>query len=71
MLQSETTITKCAIGSQPLMQLADDMGERLTHLLLANNKLAGFPQIISAIAVSYILLYGYKFKLALFLLLIF
>lgn len=55
------------------MQLADDMGERLTHLLLANNKLAGFPQIISAIAVSYILLYGYKFNflLALFLLLIF
>jgi hypothetical protein len=28
------------------------MGDRLTHLILANNRLAAIPQLITAIAVS-------------------
>jgi hypothetical protein len=28
------------------------MGDRLTHLILANNRLAAIPQLIAAIAVS-------------------
>ncbi|KAK4881598.1 hypothetical protein RN001_004917 [Aquatica leii] len=41
-----------AINAQPLVSLAQSMGSRLTHLVLANNKLVGFTQVITAIATN-------------------
>ncbi|KAK5649768.1 hypothetical protein RI129_000797 [Pyrocoelia pectoralis] len=39
-----------AINAQPLVSLAQTMGNRLSHLVLAHNKLAGFTQVITSIA---------------------
>ncbi|KAH1012685.1 hypothetical protein HUJ05_011794 [Dendroctonus ponderosae] len=39
-----------AINAQPLVALSQTMNTRLTHLVLAHNKIAGFMQIISAIS---------------------
>ncbi|KAB0790656.1 hypothetical protein PPYR_14909 [Photinus pyralis] len=39
-----------AINAQPLVSLAQMMGSRLTHLVLAHNKIAGFTQVITSIA---------------------
>ncbi|KAF7286700.1 F-box and leucine-rich repeat protein 6 [Rhynchophorus ferrugineus] len=39
-----------AINAQPLVALSQSMNTRLTHLVLAHNKIAGFMQIISSIA---------------------
>ncbi|XP_066159229.1 F-box/LRR-repeat protein 6 [Euwallacea fornicatus] len=39
-----------AINAQPLVALSQAMNSRLTHLVLAHNKIAGFMQIISALA---------------------
>ncbi|KAL1506211.1 hypothetical protein ABEB36_005612 [Hypothenemus hampei] len=39
-----------AINAQPLVSLSQTMNTRLTHLVLAHNKIAGFMQIISALA---------------------
>lgn len=39
-----------AMNAQPLVSLAQSMSGRLTHLVLAHNKLAGFTQIIASIA---------------------
>lgn len=42
--------TKSALNASPLVCLAQNMTSRLTHLILAHNKLAGFSQIITAIS---------------------
>ncbi|XP_075226696.1 F-box and leucine-rich repeat protein 6 [Lycorma delicatula] len=39
-----------AVSTTSLACLAQLMGERLTHLIISNNKLSGVPQIISALA---------------------
>ncbi|CAH0559666.1 unnamed protein product [Brassicogethes aeneus] len=39
-----------AINAVPLVALSQAMNTRLTHLVLAHNKMAGFTQIVSAIA---------------------
>ncbi|CAG9772902.1 unnamed protein product [Ceutorhynchus assimilis] len=39
-----------ALNAQPLVTLSQTMNTRLTHLVLAHNKIAGFMQIISALA---------------------
>ncbi|XP_049821384.1 F-box/LRR-repeat protein 6 isoform X2 [Aethina tumida] len=39
-----------AINAVPLVALSQAMNNRLTHLVLAHNKIAGFTQIISSIA---------------------
>ncbi|XP_039289527.1 F-box/LRR-repeat protein 6 [Nilaparvata lugens] len=39
-----------AVSTTSLTGLAELMGERLTHLIISNNKLSGVPQIISALA---------------------
>ncbi|XP_050296508.1 F-box/LRR-repeat protein 6 [Anthonomus grandis grandis] len=39
-----------AINAQPLMSLCQAMNVRLTHLVLAHNKIAGFTQIVSALS---------------------
>ncbi|XP_060526651.1 F-box/LRR-repeat protein 6 [Cylas formicarius] len=39
-----------AINAQPLVTLSQTMNARLTHLVLAHNKIAGFMQIISGIS---------------------
>ncbi|XP_022900486.1 F-box/LRR-repeat protein 6 [Onthophagus taurus] len=41
-----------AINAQPLVSLAQSMSSRLTHLVLAHNKIAGFAQIMSALAAN-------------------
>lgn len=38
--------------------MAKEMGERLTHLVLSDNKLVGIPQIITALSVSMVLIYN-------------
>lgn len=48
--------TKSALNAAPLVSLAQTMASRLTHLVLAHNKLAGFSQILNAISVRIILL---------------
>lgn len=40
-----------ALNSQPLVALSQTMNTRLTHLILAHNKIAGFMQIVTALAV--------------------
>lgn len=42
--------TKGALNAAPLVGLAQSMGERLTDLVLAHNKLVGCTQILNAIA---------------------
>jgi F-box/leucine-rich repeat protein 6 len=41
-----------AINSQPLVAMGQTMNSRLTHLVLAHNKMAGFTQIMASIAVT-------------------
>ncbi|KAJ8940321.1 hypothetical protein NQ318_014396, partial [Aromia moschata] len=41
-----------AINAQPLVNLSQTMSSRLTHLVLAHNKVAGFTQIMTAIAAN-------------------
>lgn len=50
--QPEAHNNKGAVSLSSMQHLTSVMGNRLTHLVLANNKLAGVPQIIMAIAVS-------------------
>lgn len=37
---------------QPFVNMAQTINGRLTHLVLAHNKIAGFTQIMAAISVS-------------------
>uniref|UniRef100_A0A4P6D7N6 Putative scf ubiquitin ligase skp2 component n=1 Tax=Rhodnius prolixus TaxID=13249 RepID=A0A4P6D7N6_RHOPR len=43
---------KSAVSMLSLVNLAQEMGERLTQLVISDNKLSGIPQIISAIAAT-------------------
>lgn len=45
-------VTKSAVSTNSLCGMLTEMGERLTHLLLADNRIAGIQQIVTAIAVS-------------------
>lgn len=48
----EANANKTAVGFTSLCNAIQGLNERLTHLLLAHNKLGGLPQIISALSVS-------------------
>lgn len=50
----EMSSSKSAVGLQSLCTAIQTMNERLTHLYLAHNRLAGIPQIVSTLSVSYI-----------------
>lgn len=49
-INPELNNPRSAVSMASLLYLAQTMGTRLTHLILSNNKLAGIPQVISAIA---------------------
>lgn len=48
----ETATGKTAVGLVPLSSAFQTMGERLTHINLSNNRLAGVQQFMSCLAVS-------------------
>lgn len=43
---------KSTVSLQSLCHAIQTMGEKLTHLYLAHNKLAGVPQIVTALSVT-------------------
>ncbi|XP_025835430.1 F-box/LRR-repeat protein 6-like isoform X2 [Agrilus planipennis] len=45
-----SSISGSSLNSQPLVHLAQTMGNRLTHLVLAHNKLIGFTLIMTALS---------------------
>ncbi|KAG8230926.1 hypothetical protein J437_LFUL002958 [Ladona fulva] len=49
-INTESTNPRSAVSLSSILGLAEFMGERLTHLVLASNKLAGLPQIVIALA---------------------
>uniref|UniRef100_A0A336LID3 CSON003699 protein n=1 Tax=Culicoides sonorensis TaxID=179676 RepID=A0A336LID3_CULSO len=49
-INSETNIGKTAVGAASICTATQKMGDRLTHLYLANNRLANLPQIISTLS---------------------
>ncbi|XP_021934003.1 F-box/LRR-repeat protein 6 isoform X3 [Zootermopsis nevadensis] len=49
-INPETNHTRSAISLLSISHLTKTMGDRLTHLILANNRLAAIPQLITAIA---------------------
>ncbi|XP_026462299.1 F-box/LRR-repeat protein 6 [Ctenocephalides felis] len=49
-INSEVNVTKSAVSTNSLCTMLTEMGERLTHLLLADNRIAGIQQIVTAIA---------------------
>lgn len=44
--------SKSAVGAQSLCNAMQVMGERLTHLYLAHNRLAGIPSLVNVLSVS-------------------
>lgn len=48
-------VSKSAVGLQSLCSAIQFMTDRLTHLYLAHNRLAGIPQIVTALSVSKII----------------
>lgn len=44
--------SKSAVGVQSLCNALQVMGDKLTHLYLAHNRLAGIPQIVNVLSVS-------------------
>ena len=44
--------SKSAVGAQSLCNSMQVMGERLTHLYLAHNRLAGIPSLVNVLSVS-------------------
>lgn len=52
--------SKSAVGLQTLCTSIQTMGERLTHLYLAHNRLTGIPQIVTALSVSNFLSCSFK-----------
>lgn len=42
---------KSAVSMLSLVNLAQEMGDRLTQLVLSDNKLSGIPQVIAALSV--------------------
>ncbi|GFG38847.1 hypothetical protein Cfor_02154, partial [Coptotermes formosanus] len=49
-INPETNQTRSALSLFSISHLTQTMGDRLTHLILANNRLAAIPQLITAIA---------------------
>ncbi|XP_063245175.1 F-box/LRR-repeat protein 6 isoform X2 [Bacillus rossius redtenbacheri] len=49
-INPESANSRGALSLGSLTHLAQEMGERLTHLVLADNTLSGLPQIINALA---------------------
>lgn len=49
--QSELNPNRSAVGIQPLCSAIQKLGSRLTHLYLAHNRLAGIPQLVTALTV--------------------
>ncbi|PNF25407.1 F-box/LRR-repeat protein 6 [Cryptotermes secundus] len=49
-INPETNHTRSALSLFSISHLTQTMGDRLTHLILANNRLAAIPQLITAIA---------------------
>lgn len=45
--------SKSAVGVNSLCIALQTMGERLTHLYLAHNRLAGIPNIVSVLSVCW------------------
>lgn len=50
--KAEVNANKTAVGQVSLCTAITEMGERLTHLYLAHNRLSGIPQIVKALSVS-------------------
>ncbi|KAM7342018.1 F-box and leucine-rich repeat protein 6 [Cochliomyia hominivorax] len=46
----EMNASKSAVGAQSLCNAMQVMGERLTHLYLAHNRLAGIPQLVNVLS---------------------
>lgn len=49
--QLELNPNRSAVGPQSLCSAIQSLGSRLTHLNLAHNRLAGIPQLITALSV--------------------
>ncbi|BET01150.1 F-box and leucine-rich repeat protein 6 [Nesidiocoris tenuis] len=49
-INSEMGNPKSAVAMMSLVSLAQEMGERLTQLVLSDNKLSGIPQVIAALS---------------------
>ncbi|KAJ9600889.1 hypothetical protein L9F63_000932, partial [Diploptera punctata] len=49
-INPESNSTRSAISPVSIINLTQTMGDRLTHLTLANNKLTAIPQLITSIA---------------------
>lgn len=52
---------RSAVSMLSLVALAQEMSERLTQLVLSDNKLSGIPQIVGALAVRQFLYYYYYY----------
>lgn len=50
--QFELNPNKAGVGPQAISSALEVLGDRLTHLNLAHNRLNGVPQMITALAVS-------------------
>lgn len=51
--QVEMATSKTAVALTPLCNAIQAMNERLTHLHLADNRLAGIPQLVTALSVNF------------------
>ncbi|XP_053689969.1 F-box/LRR-repeat protein 6 [Sabethes cyaneus] len=49
-INAEVNANKTAVGQVSLCSAISEMGERLTHLYLAHNRLSGIPQIVKALS---------------------
>uniref|UniRef100_A0A0A9Y455 F-box/LRR-repeat protein 6 n=1 Tax=Lygus hesperus TaxID=30085 RepID=A0A0A9Y455_LYGHE len=49
-INSEMGNPKSAVSMMSLVSLAQEMGERLTQLVLSDNKLSGIPQVVAALS---------------------
>ncbi|XP_065082171.1 F-box/LRR-repeat protein 6 [Ochlerotatus camptorhynchus] len=49
-INAEVNANKTAVGQVSLCNAISEMGERLTHLYLAHNRLSGIPQIVKALS---------------------
>lgn len=49
-VNAEVNANKTAVGQVSLCSAISEMGERLTHLYLAHNRLSGIPQIVKALS---------------------
>lgn len=50
--QFEMNANKAGVGPQSISNALQTLGDRLTHLHLAHNRLGGVPQIITALSVN-------------------